>query len=100
MALYQRFACWQKRGVWSGVFEELAKKSDFEEVFIDSTVIGVHRHRSVHQKNSAQSISRSRGGLTIKLHARVDGLENPVRRLLSVGNAHDVTQAGPLLVDL
>ncbi len=29
-SVYQRFARWQKRGVWSEVFEELAKDSDFE----------------------------------------------------------------------
>jgi transposase len=43
-SVYQRFARWQKRGVWAKVFEELAKDADFEEVFIDSTVIRVHQH--------------------------------------------------------
>ncbi len=36
---YQRFARWHKHGVWSEVFEALAKDSDVEEVVIDSTVI-------------------------------------------------------------
>ena len=43
-SVYQRFARWQKRGVWTEVFEELAEDADFEEVFIDSTVIRVHQH--------------------------------------------------------
>jgi len=43
--VYQRFARWQKRGVWSKkVFEELAKDSDFEQVFIDNTVIRAPQH--------------------------------------------------------
>jgi len=28
-SVYQRFARWQQRGVWSEVFQELAKESDF-----------------------------------------------------------------------
>ena len=43
-SVYQRFARWQKREVWTEVFEELAKDADFEEVFIDSSVIRVHQH--------------------------------------------------------
>jgi len=43
-SVYQRFARWQKRGVWCTVFEELAKDSDFEEVFMDSSVIRAHQH--------------------------------------------------------
>lgn len=43
-SVYQRFARWQKRGVWQRVFTVLAGDADFEEVFIDSTVIRVHQH--------------------------------------------------------
>jgi len=43
-SVYQRFARWQKRGVWSVVFEELAKDSDWKEVFMDSSVIRAHQH--------------------------------------------------------
>ena len=32
-SVYQRFARWKKRGIWTEVFEELSKDADFEEVF-------------------------------------------------------------------
>jgi len=35
------------------VFEELAKKSDFESIFIDGTVTGVHRHAACAPKKTA-----------------------------------------------
>lgn len=43
-SVYPRFARWQKRGVWDAVFEELAKEADFEEIFLDSTIVRVHQH--------------------------------------------------------
>jgi transposase len=42
-------------------------------------------------------VGRSRGGLTTKIHARVDAQGRPVQLLISPGNDHDVTHAQPLL---
>jgi transposase len=42
--VYQRFGRWSKKGVWHKVFAELAKDADFEEAFIDSTIIKAHQH--------------------------------------------------------
>jgi transposase len=42
-------------------------------------------------------VGRSRGGLTTKIHARVDAQGRPVRLLISPGNEHDVTAAEALL---
>ena len=42
-------------------------------------------------------MGRSRGGLTTKIHARVDAKGRPVRLLISPGNDHDVTHAEALL---
>ena len=42
-------------------------------------------------------MGRSRGGLTSKIHAVVDGNGLPVRLALSTGEAHDVRLAGKLL---
>ena len=49
------------------------------------------------QKEGAQSIGRSRGGLTTKIHALVEALGNLARWRLTAGQAADVTQAEPLL---
>lgn len=51
-------------------------------------------------KKGPQAIGRSRGGLTTKIHALVEGLGNLARFVLTEGQAHDVTQAGTLLQDI
>jgi transposase len=56
-SVYQRFARWQKREIWTKVFEELAKDADFEQVFIDSTVIRVHQHGAGAGKNTVSKQS-------------------------------------------
>jgi transposase len=51
----------------------------------------------VREKNGAQAIDRSRGGLTTKLHALVDALGNPCNLMLTPGQNHDLTWAQPFL---
>ena len=51
------------------------------------------------EKNGAQAIGRSRGGLTTKIHALVDALGNPVELMLTPGQAHDLACAEPLIED-
>ena len=41
---YQRFSRWSRRDVWHRVFTQLAGDADFEEVFIDSTIVRAHQH--------------------------------------------------------
>lgn len=43
-SVYQRFARWSRSGVWHRVFAQLALDADFEEVFIDSTIVRAHQH--------------------------------------------------------
>lgn len=43
-SVYQRFARWSRSGVWHRVFAQLAGDADFEEVFIDSTIVRAHQH--------------------------------------------------------
>lgn len=45
-------------------------------------------------------MGRSRGGLTTKIHARVDAKGRPVRLLISPGNDHDAVCAEALLAGL
>src|SRR5712672_928449 len=49
------------------------------------------------KKNGPQAIGRSRGGLTTKIHALVDALGNPVKLMLTPGQAHDLACAEPLI---
>lgn len=43
---YQRFKRWSVRGVWHRVFSELAKDADFEELYLDGTIVRAHQHAS------------------------------------------------------
>jgi len=43
-SVYQRFARCSRQGVWHRLLSELARDADFEEVFIDSTVVRAHQH--------------------------------------------------------
>jgi len=49
--------------------------------------------QTVGKKSEVKAVGRSRGGLTTKIHAIVDGFGNPVVFLLSPGNDHDSTHA-------
>jgi transposase len=44
-----------------------------------------------------QALGRSRGGFSTKIHIAVDALGNPLRLLLTAGQASDVTQGAPLI---
>jgi len=43
-SVYIRFARWSNRGVWQRVFAALAIDADFEEIFLDSTIVRAHQH--------------------------------------------------------
>jgi transposase len=45
-------------------------------------------------------VGRSRGGLSTKIHARVDHQGRPIQILITPGQAHDLTGADPLLANL
>jgi transposase len=49
------------------------------------------------KKAENQALGRSRGGLSTKIHALVDALGNPLRFLLTPGQAHDLAGADALL---
>jgi hypothetical protein len=62
-----------------------------------SIVCNVHQHGACITGNRRQSMGRSRGGLTSKIHALVDTNGLPVRLALTAGEAHDNRLAGKLL---
>ncbi|MBF0435077.1 MAG: transposase, partial [Magnetococcales bacterium] len=53
--------------------------------------------RALKKKEGKQAIGKSRGGRTTKIHAGIDALGNPLRILLTEGQAHDVTKAEEML---
>ena len=64
---------------------------------IDTSIVRVHQHAACIARNKGQSMGRSRGGLTSKIHAVVDTNGLPVRLGLTAGEAHDSRLAMKLL---
>ena len=59
-SVYQRFGRWSRNNVWHRVFTELAKDADFEEVFLDSTIVRAHQHAAGAAKKKARKRSGAR----------------------------------------
>src|SRR5215831_1215669 len=64
---------------------------------IDTSIVRVHQHAACIARNKKQSMGRSRGGLSSKIHAVVDKNGLPVRLALTPGEAHDNRLAAKLL---
>ena len=94
---YNRFVRWRRAGVWGRIIDALAAAHDAAVQMIDTSIFRVHQHGACITRNRRQSMGRSRGGLTSKIHAVVDSDGLPVRLALSPGEAHDVRLAGKLL---
>lgn len=77
------------------------KKEKMEWLIIDTTIVGAHPCAAGALKTSGgqdcQALGRSRGGFSTKIHVAVDGLGNPLRFELSVGQQHDITCAEALI---
>jgi hypothetical protein len=70
---YNRFVRCRRAGVWDRIMDSLAAAHDAAVQMIDTSIVRVHQHAACIARNRSQSIGRSRGGLTSKIHAMVDG---------------------------
>ena len=64
---------------------------------IDTSIVREHQHAACIARNRSQTMGRSRGGLSSKIHAVVDSNGLPVQLALTAGEAHDNRLAGKLL---
>src|SRR6201981_2390092 len=94
---YNRFVRWRRAGVWAKIMSALAGAHDAAVQMIDTSIIRVHQHAACITRNRRQSMGRSRGGLTSKIHVVVDTNGLPVRLSLTAGETHDNRRAGALL---
>src|SRR5271166_2517570 len=94
---HNRFVRWRRAGVWSRIMDSLAAAHDATVQMIDTSIVRVHQHAACIARNKSQSMGRSRGGLTSKIHAVVDTNGLPVRLGLTAGEAHDNRLALKLL---
>ena len=67
---------------------------------IDTSMVRVHQHGACIADSASQSVGRSRGGLTSKIHVVVDANGLPVRLGLTPGEAHDNRLCSALLTGL
>jgi transposase len=65
---YNRFVRWRRAGVWTKIMNALAGAHDAAVQMIDTSIVRVHQHGACITKNKRQSMGRSRGGLTSKIH--------------------------------
>ena len=86
---YNRFVRWRQAGIWRRIMETLVAAHDEAVQMIDTSIVRVHQHAACIARNKKQSMGRSRGGLTSKIHAVVDTNGLPVRLGLTAGEAHD-----------
>jgi transposase len=94
---YNRFVPSRRAGVWGRIMNVLAGAHDPVVQMIDTSIVRAHQHGACIGRNRRQSMGRSRGGLTSKIHAVVDTNRLPVRLALSAGEAHDNRLASGLL---
>lgn len=100
---YHRWRRWCLRGWWGAVFERLRPPVPAAGlVMADSTTCTAHRSAcgAASSNAEAECLGRSRGGLTTKLHACVDGMGRVLRLIASPGQHADLRHARALLADL
>ena len=100
--IYMRMNRWSKSGVLDRVFEKLQRQRivrlKLEAVSLDSTIVKVHPDGTgALKKNGPQSIGRSRGGWTTKLHMVAADARTAVTFSLSPGQRHDAPEGRKLL---
>ena len=100
--IYTRMNRWSKNGVLDEVFEHLQREQivriKLEAVSMDSTIVKVHPDGTgALKKNGPQSIGRSRGGWTTKIHMVAADARTAITFSLSPGQAHDAPEGRKLL---
>ena len=83
---YNRFVRWRHAGVWGRIMNALAAAHDAAVQMIDTSIVRVHQYAACIARNRRQSIGRSRGGLTSKIHAVVDSSGLPGAKRTTIGS--------------
>ena len=96
--VYVRYNRWSAKGVWDGLFEALSADPDLEYLMVDGSIVRVHQHGAPKRtEQDSEAVGKSRGGLSTKIHAAVDSLGNPVRLILTAGQASEYGQSLALI---
>lgn len=101
-SVHLRFKSWSDKGIWEDLFQKTQVHPDMEAVMVDATIIRAHACSAGYGKESQhqESLGRSRGGFSTKIHALVDALGNPLKFILTPGQRHEITQAEALVAGI
>ena len=99
-SVQRRFRRWAREGIWDELFLDGIPTDALERVMLDSSACKAQRFASGARGGGEEALGRSRGGLTTKVHAVIDGLGRPLCFLLTPGQAADCRQARALLEGL
>ncbi len=96
--VYVRYNRWSAKGVWNRIFESLSDDPDLEYLMVDGSIVRVHQHGAPKKtEQDSEAVGKSRGGLSTKIHAAVDALGNPIRLILTAGQASEYGQSLALI---
>ncbi len=97
--VFRRFNLWSRKGILNNIFKALSYITDCEWLFIDGSIVKAHQHSSGARSKDDESIGKSRGGLTTKIHLAVDSFGYPVHFEITGGQRNDFVMAEDLIVN-
>lgn len=95
--VYVRYNRWSHKDIWTKIFQTVSADPDLEYLMVDGSIVRVHQHGAVKNAQADEAQGKSRGGLSTKIHAVVDALGNPLKLLLTGGEASEYGQANALI---
>lgn len=99
-SVHRRFRRWAREGIRDELFLDGIPTGALETVMLASSACEARRHATGARGGGEEALGRSRGGLTTKIHAVVDGFGRPLGFPLTPGQAADCRQARALLEGL
>lgn len=101
-SVYSRFNAWSKKDIWESLFNFVAQDPDIEHLLIDSTIVRAHACAAGYRAGdqSIEGLGRSCGGFSSKIHVAADALGNPLKIIVTEGNASDIALASALVEGL
>ncbi len=96
-SIFKKYNRWYKNSKFMNIFKLFSQHADKEWIFIDGSHVRAHQH-SAGIKN--QSISKSIGGNSSKIHLAIDSNGNPIEFIISDGTSHDIKVAPDLVSKL
>lgn len=88
---------WSGKGRREAIFTALSQDPDLEYLRVDGSIARVHPQGAPQKSQDQEAVGISRSGLSTKIHAAVDTLGNPVRFLLTSGQASECGPASAMI---